>query len=122
MNILINVLVKCSIALWFFLIWCYTMLISSDIPVAISYDEMRNIVLTLIGSTILTLVYTKIASDNNLFFFIGIPAFLWGASMTQSLIYSYHKYYTLLSVVGFIGCLFIILFSFFNARRLKKTS
>jgi hypothetical protein len=118
MKRLIHVFMGCSIAVWFFLLWCNKMLIASDIPVSISYDQMKNAILILIVSTILTLIYIKISVNPYLIFFVAIPALLWGHSMVRSLLYRYHEYDTTISVVGFIGCLLIIFCSVFEAKRL----
>ncbi|QHZ54321.1 hypothetical protein M655_000900 [Brevibacillus sp. NSP2.1] len=105
------------IAIWFFLLWCNMMLLSSDIPINISYDEMKSSTLTILVSTAITIFYVKLTPDNKLYYFLIFPTLLWGFSMTQSLIYNYHQYDTIIAITGFICSALIFFVLFFDARR-----
>ena len=116
-----KILSRLSIGIWFFLLWCYKMLLSSDIPVSISYDHLKNTLLVLIISIVLTLLFIQIVVDTKLVYFIATPAVLWGISMTQAILHHYHKYDTILSIVGFVGCAIIALFSIYKTYSVNHT-
>ncbi|TGV30032.1 hypothetical protein EN829_038275 [Mesorhizobium sp. M00.F.Ca.ET.186.01.1.1] len=105
------------IAIWFFLLWCHMMLLSSDIPVNISYAEMKSVILTTLVSTAITIFYVKITPGNKLYYFLIFPTLLWGFSMTQSIIYSYHEYDTIITITGFSCSALIFFVLFFYAKR-----
>ncbi|MED1996177.1 hypothetical protein [Brevibacillus formosus] len=109
------------IAIWFGILWLYKMLLSSDMPMSISSDEMQYMILTLFISTIVALIYVKFTSNTRLVYFLVIPSFLWGFSMVQSLIKSYHEYNTIITIAGFVGSMLIVITSSLNARRLSKS-
>lgn len=111
-----------AIAIWFMILWLYKMLLSSDIPMSISSDEMQNMVLTLLVSTIVVLLYVKVTSNTTLFYFLVIPSFLWGFSMVESLIKGYHEYHTIITITGFISSIVILRICYLRARRLSKLS
>lgn len=96
---------------WFMLLWGYKMLLSSDIPVRISLDEMRSTLLTILVSTLITLLYIRKVSKSRLWCFFLFPSLFWAGSMLMAIKYQFHDYDTTLSVAGFVGCLCIILFS-----------
>lgn len=96
---------------WFMLLWGYKMLLSSDIPVRISLDEMRSTLLTILVSTLITLLYIRKVSKSMLWCFFLFPSLFWAGSMLMAIKYQFHDYDTTLSVAGFVGCLCIILFS-----------
>ncbi|MBU8713188.1 hypothetical protein KM924_11830 [Brevibacillus parabrevis] len=108
------------IAVWFVVLWLYKMMLSSDIPMSISSAEMQNMILTLLISTITVLLYVKLSSSTELFYFLVFPAFLWGFSMVQSFMNSYHEYNTLMAVSGFFCMSLIFASSSLNAKRLSK--
>jgi len=96
---------------WFMLLWSYKMLLSSNIPVRISFDEMRSTLLTIIVSTLIMLLYIRIVKKSLLWCFFLFPSLFWAGSMVMAIKYQYHDYDTTLSVAGFVGCLCIILYS-----------
>lgn len=93
---------------YFFLLWCNKLLLSSDIPVTISYQEMQDFLLTMMISVLVTLAYIKWVNETNMHYFIAFPTLLWSVSTIQALTYHYHPYDTLLVCAGFAGCLLII--------------
>ncbi|WP_232322239.1 hypothetical protein [Brevibacillus parabrevis] len=120
-----KLLIVCAngvIAIWFFLLWCKMMLLSSDMPINITYDEMKSIVLTILVSTIITILYVKIIPGNNLYYLLLFPKLLWGFSMTQSLIYNYHEYDTIITITGFICSALIFLVLFLDEKRTSVSS
>ncbi|MGK5510495.1 hypothetical protein [Brevibacillus formosus] len=104
-------------ASWFFFLWCYQMLLASDIPVTISYDEMQGFLQTFAISAILALAYIKFVDDTKLHYFLTIPSLFWGMSTIQALTHNYHPYDTLISCVSLIGCILIFLYSIFKENR-----
>ncbi|WP_188069753.1 hypothetical protein [Brevibacillus brevis] len=110
------------IAIWFFLLWCKMMLLSSDMPINITYDEMKSVVLTILVSTTITIFYVKIIPGNKLYYLLFFPTLLWGFSMTQSLIYNYHVYDTIIAITGFICIALVFLVLFFDAKRAAISS
>lgn len=58
---------------WFFLLWCKQMILASDIPVTISFDEMQEFLQIFSISTILALVYIRFVDDTKLHYFLVIP-------------------------------------------------
>ncbi|QEK11425.1 hypothetical protein FQB35_03025 [Crassaminicella thermophila] len=95
---------------YIFLLWGYKMLISSDIPVEISFKEAIFMSFLLILFLAIYGVYfknTKYILLNILFLFM--PLILWFMSMQQALIYHYHKYDTIISILGFFITLIVFL-------------
>lgn len=101
---------------WFFLLWCKQMILASDIPVTISFDEMQEFLQIFSISTILALVYIRFVDDTKLHYFLVIPILLWSMNTIQDLEYNYHPYDTLISYVSLIGCLLIFLYSISKQR------
>ncbi|NTU32039.1 hypothetical protein HPY27_17950 [Brevibacillus sp. HB1.1] len=101
---------------WFFLLWCMQMILASDIPVAISFDEMQGFLQTFAISTILALAYIRFVDDTKLHYFLVIPILLWSMNTIQDLEHNYHPYDTLISCVSLIGCLLIFLYSILKQR------
>ncbi|EJL45764.1 hypothetical protein PMI08_01523 [Brevibacillus sp. CF112] len=105
------------IAIWFFLLWCNKMLLASDIPINISYEEMKSEIIAILVSTAIAVLYVKLTPGNPLYYFLIFPTFLWGFSMTQSFMYNYHKYDTIMAITGFLCSTFIWIVLFCTARR-----
>ncbi|KLH96841.1 hypothetical protein AA984_22815 [Brevibacillus formosus] len=101
---------------WFFLLWCMQMILASDIPVTISFDEMQDFLQIFSISTFLALVYVRFVDDTKLHYFLVIPILLWSMNTIQDLEYNYHPYDTLISCVSLIGCLLIFLYSILKQR------
>ncbi|GEC93794.1 hypothetical protein [Brevibacillus brevis] len=114
--------VNSMIAIWFLLLWGFQMILASDMPVSISFDEMQSMVLTLLVSTIITAFYVKIIPDTHLYFFLTLPTLIWGFSMVNSISKNYHVYDTIITVSGFMCSIFIFIILYLNARRLSKLS
>lgn len=98
------------------IVWAYKMLVTSDIPVGISFNDSILISCLLILFFILYSFYTRktkhILINTTL---LLIPLFVWFMSVQQALTYHYHKYDTIVSVIGF----FCVLILFFQTIYLK---
>lgn len=105
------------------LVWGYKMLISSDIPVNISFNELTGLLITIFIFTILEYFYIKKHKSNlsflNLVFFIILFVF-WFGSFSASLAYNYHIYATIIDIIGFISII-IIMIEFFTYKIKKGT-
>lgn len=122
MKTLLKLCVNGAIASWFTILWLHMMLLSSDIPISISPNEMQDMVITLLVSTIAVLLYVKLTSNTRLLYFLLIPSFLWGSSMVQSIVKDYHEYDTIISITGFISSMLIVTISILKDRRFFKSS
>ena len=88
--------------MFIFVLWVYEMLISSDIPVEVTFKEVISMLCVLVLFLALYSLYarkTKYLLVNSIL--ILIPLFLWFISLQQALKYHYHKYDTLVSIIGF---------------------
>lgn len=102
MNKIMDILIGLGISMFMLVIWTYEMLVTSDIPVQMSFRDSVLISCLLILSLMLYVLYvrkTKYISISILL--ITIPSLLWFISMEQALIYHYHRYNTLVSIIGF---------------------
>lgn len=93
-----------------FMLWVYEMIVASDIPVEIPFHDFVSISSLLVISLIIYSFYirkTKHIQMNMLL--LLIPLFLWFMSIQQALTYHYHKYDTLVSIIGFSVVLVTIL-------------
>lgn len=91
-----------GINMFILVLWGYEMLIASDIPVEVPFNEVMVISLLLILFLILYSIYarnTKYLLINSLL--LLLPLLLWFISMQQALTYNYHKNDTLISIIGF---------------------
>jgi len=98
------------------IIWAYKMVVTSDVPVEMSYKDSVIIMCTLVSFLIIYSFYTrktKYILINTIL--LLIPLFLCFMSMQQALTYHYHKYDTLVSIIGFS----IILISFLQLIHMK---
>lgn len=117
MKIVLKIILGILAAGWFLLLWCYNMLLSSDIPVNISDEELHSFLVIFVLSIFLTLAYVKFVDDTKLHYFLSIPTLMWGLTTINSLTYHYHPYDTLMDCLGFIGCVSVILLSIFHHRQ-----
>ncbi len=91
-----------------FLLWCWTMILSGDIPVSISIGELWFTLISILTFAIIGLFNTKKTNDPYLsLLLLSLPVFLWGFSIVQDLTYHYHIYSTIISITGFIVNLLI---------------
>ncbi|MGH4141151.1 hypothetical protein [Clostridium sp.] len=102
MNKIKNVFIGLGVSAFILIIWVYKMVVTSDIPVEISYKDSVVIYCLLVLFLIIYSFYIRktkyILMNTNL---LLIPLFLWGMCMQQALTYHYHKYDTLVSIIGF---------------------
>ncbi|WP_254551331.1 hypothetical protein [Brevibacillus sp. MS2.2] len=91
-----------AFAFWFFILLANKSLLSSDIP--------------------LTLTYVRFTHHGKIHIFLSIPTLLWGLSTAQVFTYQYHPYDALMSVIGFIFSAAIMFFSILMQRKSPNTS
>lgn len=79
------------------------MVVTSDIPIEMSYNDSVIITCMLVSLLIIYSFYTRktIYTLTNTILLL-IPLFLWFMSMQQALIYHYHKYDTSVSFLQLI--------------------
>ena len=102
MNKIKDIFIGLGVSTLALIIWVYKMIVTSDIPVEMSYKYSIVIPCMLVLFLIIYSFYTrktKYILVNTIL--LLIPLFLWFMSMQQALIYHYHKYDTLVSVTGF---------------------
>lgn len=95
-----------GLSVFMFLVWCFKMIISSDIPVVISVENFKVISITLIVILVAYMSYiikTKYILTNMILLILQLPIYFVG--MKSSLKYNYHKYDTLLNILVFICAL-----------------
>lgn len=84
------------------ILWVYEMLVTSDIPVEMSFNDAVLISCLLVLFLVVYSLYirkTKFILMNIIL--LLIPLFLWLVSMQQALTYQYHRYDTIVSIIGF---------------------
>lgn len=102
MRRILDIVICLGINMYLFILWGYKMLVTSDIPVEISFNEAMIIALLLILFLIIYSVYIKYTKYLLInFFMLLIPLLLWFMCMQQALAYNYHKNDTLVSIIGF---------------------
>lgn len=88
------------------------MLVTSDIPVEMSFNNAVVISCLLV---LLLVAYSLYIRKNNFILMniilLLIPLSLWFVSMQQALTYQYHRYDTIVSIIGFAA----VLISFLQA-------
>ena len=102
MNKFIDIIIGLGINIFILILFVFKMIVTSDVPVSMSLKECTFICILLISILLIYNFYinrTKFLLTNIIF--ILFPLFLWFTSMKQSLIYNYHKYDTLTSIIGF---------------------
>ena len=102
MNKIKDIFIGLGVSTLALIIWVYKMIVTSDIPVEMSYKYSIVIPCMLVLFLIIYSFYTrktKYILVNTIL--LLIPLFLWFMSMQQALIYHYHKYDTLVSIIGF---------------------
>lgn len=99
-------------------IWIYKTIITSDIPINISFKQFILLSTTIFIYTLIQYFYIKKFKSNlhlfNLLLLI-ILLLLWIGSLTTALIYNYNKYDTIMDIIGSIS-LTIITFIELNSR------
>ncbi|SMB86080.1 hypothetical protein SAMN00017405_1113 [Desulfonispora thiosulfatigenes DSM 11270] len=99
------------------ILWAYKMLITSDIPVKMSFmDSLLITGLLLLTFIIYGFYITKTKFIKLNIILLALPLLLWFTCTQQSLTYHYHKYDTIVSIIGFTT----ILVSFLQLLYLKK--
>lgn len=100
--------------IWTFLIFAYKMILSSDIPVSISLEELISFIIGILIYIIIQLFYIKKTKLYllNLTLLI-LPITFWGIMLSGALTYKYHVYNTILDIIGF-SCTLIILLCYCN--------
>ncbi|WP_055668718.1 hypothetical protein [Desnuesiella massiliensis] len=101
------------------ILWVYEMLVTSDIPVEISFNNAVLISCLLVLFLVVYSLYirkTKYILMNIML--LLMPLSLWFASMQQALRYQYHRYDTIVSIIGFVVAL--IAFSQVIYLKLRK--
>ncbi|MGH4125517.1 MAG: hypothetical protein ACREV6_21605 [Clostridium sp.] len=102
MNKIKDIFIGLGVSAFILIIWVYKMVVTSDIPVELSYTNSVVISCLLVLFLIIYSFYIRktiyILMNTNL---LLIPLFLWLMSMQQALTYSYHKYDTVVSIIGF---------------------
>ncbi|MBM7871658.1 hypothetical protein JOC70_003168 [Clostridium pascui] len=104
-----DIIIGFAVSILVLILWAYKMIVTSGIPVEMSFNDSVSISCLLFLALIVYSFYvrkTKYILMNIIS--LLIPLFLWGASMQQALTYNYYKYDTLVSIIGF----FTILISF----------
>ena len=92
------------------ILWAYKMLVTSDIPVEMSFNDVVLISCLLALFLVVYSLYirkTKCILMNIIL--LLIPLFLWLVSTQQALIYQYHRYDTIVSIIGFAAVLIAFL-------------
>lgn len=91
-----------GVSTFLLIVWAYKMLVTSDIPVEMSFNEAVLISCLLVLFLVVYSLYirkTKFILMNIIL--LLIPLFLWFMSMQQALSYQYHKYDTIVNIIGF---------------------
>lgn len=97
-----DIIIALAVSMLVLILWTYKMIVTSGIPVEMSFNDSVSISCLLVLALIVYGFYlrkTKYILMNIILLLIQL--FLWGASMQQALTYNYHKYDTLVSVIGF---------------------
>lgn len=105
-----DLFISLILSIWTFLIFAYNIILSSDIPVSISLKELINFVIVILIYIIIQLFYIKKTKLYllNLTLLI-LPVTFWGITLLGALTYKYHKYDTILDIIGFSSTLIIAL-------------
>lgn len=89
-----------------FLIWTYKMLITSNIPINVSFKEFIATLSLIFIYTIITYFYIRKIKNNLLllnFILLSILLVFWLGNLSTSIIYKYNIYDTILNFLGFIS-------------------
>jgi len=102
MNKIKDIFIGLGVSAFILIIWVYKMVVTSDIHVKISYKDSVVISCLLVLLLIIYSFYTRKTKYilMNMILLL-IPLFLWFMSMQQALAYHYHKYDTVVSIIGF---------------------
>jgi hypothetical protein len=116
MNKIKEIFIGLGLSAFILVIWVYKMVVTSDIPVEMFYKDSVIITCMFVLFLIIYSVYTRKTKHTLMnMILLLIPLFLWFMSMQQALTYHYHKYDTLVSIIGFS----ITLISFFQFIYIK---
>ena len=109
MKMFLDVMSCVGMTIFMLIIWFYGILVSSDIPVNVTFNELLTILILLVVFLITYSLYVRKTRYPivNLIFLL-FPLGLWYIGMTQSLKHNYHPYTTVIDISGF----FINLISF----------
>lgn len=99
---LIDVVIALGANTFISMLWAYEMIITGDIPVEMSVKDCISISELLILFLLINSFYIRktIYVEFNLILLL-FPLLLWFISMKQALTYHYHKYDTIVSIIGF---------------------
>ncbi|MEG0775361.1 hypothetical protein [Clostridium sp.] len=101
-----DIVIGFGISTFGLILWAYKMLVTSDIPI-----EMSSRDCILVSSLlVLVLIFYNIYARKTKYVLLNItflllPLFVWFMSMQLALTYHYHKYDTLVSIIGFSATL-----------------
>ncbi len=101
-------------------LWFYGMIISSDIPVNISFKEFISLLMGLLLFALIFILYYRKARMNGTCYFFSIPFCLWLQDMFYSLKYNYHIYDTILSIVGTVISIMCLIVAFNRFKKYRK--
>lgn len=117
----VDLFISVILFIWTFLIFIYKMILSSDIPVFISLNEFVHFVIGILLYTIIQLFYIK---RTNLYLLnltsLILPMTFWSITLVSALIYKYHKYDTVLDIIGFSCMLIIFLYYCYKVLKSRK--
>ncbi|KEH99951.1 hypothetical protein IRP63_15925 (plasmid) [Clostridium botulinum] len=103
-----------------FLIFGYSIIISSDIPVTITEDGIISFIIINLIYIILQLIYIikskEGAKISNIFLLVAVIA-IWIINLIQDLTYQYHKYSVVTSCIGLISMICILILYILKYRR-----
>ncbi|MBW9159431.1 hypothetical protein G9F71_025270 [Clostridium sp. FP2] len=120
MNKIMDIFIGLGLSAFILIIWVYEMVVASDIPVEISYKGSVVISCLLVLFLIIYSFYTRktiyILMNTIL---LLILLFLWFMSMQQALTYHYHKYDTVVDIIGFSITLILFLQLIYRKVKIK---
>ncbi|MBW9159463.1 hypothetical protein [Clostridium tagluense] len=97
-----DIIIALGTSMFILILWAYEMLITSDIPVVYSFRNSVSISCMLFLFFVVYSFYIKNTKYIQLnIIFLVLPLFLWFIFMLQALIAHYHKYETIVCIIGF---------------------
>ncbi|KLU74551.1 hypothetical protein [Clostridium botulinum] len=103
-----------------FLIFGYSIIISSDIPVSITEDEMISFIIINLIYIIFQFVYIikskECAKISNILLLLAAVA-IWIINLIQDLTYQYHKYSVITTCIGLISMVCILILYILKYRK-----
>lgn len=102
MNKLIDIFLEFTFFVISIILWIYSMLISSDIPVNISKNEFIVLLISFILFVVFYSIYLRKGKRKEIIILLLIPSVLWLFDMIYAIRYNYQTYDTILSIIGFV--------------------